>query len=150
DHREHPRAAGCCVAGAGAARSASNLMTGRLEALLSQISPPVGDGVLNVRRLEAESAFYVGRDSRGCAAVLIETVDNGRTVPLKLTGIEATFSTPYRIVEPGASPRTQTLTAIHCTNQQAEVVAYFANVMESLLPFLGSRPTTQKVGETVR
>jgi hypothetical protein len=72
-------------------------MTGRLESLLNEIAPPSGDGVFNVRRLEPESAFYIGRNARGFAAVLIETSDSGRTVPLKLAGIEASFSTPYRI-----------------------------------------------------
>jgi hypothetical protein len=111
---------------------------------------PSGEGVFNVRRLAPESVFYIGRNARGFAAVLIETSDSGRTVPLKLAGIEASFSTPYRIVEPGKTATTQTLTAITCTNQEKDVTAYFANVMESLLPFLGKTLSTRKVAETVR
>jgi len=125
-------------------------MTGRLESLLNEIARPTGEGVFNVRRLEPESVFYVGRDARGLAAVLIETSDSGRTVPLKLAGIEASFSTSYRVAEAGAPPTMRTLTAVVCTNDEPEVIAYFANIMESLLPFLGSGPSTQKVAETVR
>ena len=47
-------------------------MTGRLEELLDEIPSPSGEGVFNVRRLQTGSAFYAGRDSRGCAAVLVE------------------------------------------------------------------------------
>src|SRR5262249_22737969 len=53
-------------------------------------------------------------------------------------------------VEKAAPPATLTLTSIVCTNEAREVVAYFANVMESLLPFLGRNPSAQKVAETVR
>jgi hypothetical protein len=125
-------------------------MTGRLEALLNEIAPPTDEGVFNVRRLEPDSVFYIGRNARGFAAVLIETSDSGRTVPLKLAGIEASFSTPYQIVEPGKPAATQSLIAITCTNQQSDVTSYFANVMESILPFLGKSPSTRKVAEIVR
>jgi len=125
-------------------------MTGQLESLLNEIVPPSGEVVFNVRRLEPGSVFYVGRDARGFAAVLIETLDSGRTVPLKLAGVEVSFSTPYRIVEADRPASMQTLTAIICTNQEREVIAYFANIMESLLPFLGRAPSTRKVAETVR
>src|SRR5262249_4266658 len=135
---------------AGPARATRDRMTGRLEELLNEIAPPAADGAFNVRRLETGSAFYVGREARGFAAVLIETSDNGRTVPLKLAGIEATFATPYQIVEAGRVASTQTLTAIVCTSSERQVISYFANVMESILPFLGTRPTTQKVAEAVR
>jgi hypothetical protein len=125
-------------------------MTGQLESLLNEIEPPSADGVFNVRRLEPGSVFYIGRDARGFAGVLIETSDSGRTVPLKLAGIEASFSAPYRIVEAGGPPATLTLTSIVCTNEAREVIAYFASVMESLLPFLGRNPSAQRVAETVR
>jgi hypothetical protein len=125
-------------------------MTGRLQALLDGITAPSGDGVFNVRRLEESSNFYAGRDSRDCASILIATSESGRTVPLRLSGIEAMFSTRCQIVEPGSPPTTQTVTAIICTNQDRDVTAYFANVMESLLPFLGENPSTEKVAETVR
>ncbi|MCP3475056.1 PD-(D/E)XK motif protein [Bradyrhizobium sp. CCGUVB1N3] len=125
-------------------------MTERLRTLLSEIAPSSREGVFNVRRLEDGSVFYAGRDHRGCAAVLIETSEGGRTVPLRLAGIEATFSTPYQIVEPDTSPKTQIMTSIICINLEAEVVAYFANVMESLLPLMGNRPPSGKIAETVR
>jgi hypothetical protein len=125
-------------------------MTGKIESLLNEIEPPSGEGVFNVRRLESGSIFYAGRDPRGFATFLIETSDSGRTVPLKLAGIEASFSTPYRIIEASGSASMQTLTAIICTNQEREVIAYFANIMESLLPFLGRTPSTQRVAEIVR
>lgn len=125
-------------------------MTGRLRTLLSEIAPPPREGVFNVRRLEDGSVFYAGRDHRGCAAVLIETAEDGRTVPLRLAGIEATFSSPYQIAEPHASPTTQIMTSIVCTNAEAEVVAYFANVMGALLPLMGDRPSTGRVAEAVR
>ena len=48
---------------------------GQLESLLNEIQPPSAEGVFNVRRLEPGSVFYVGRNSRGFAAVLIETPD---------------------------------------------------------------------------
>jgi hypothetical protein len=125
-------------------------MTGRLQALLDEITAPSGDGVFNVRRLGDSSIFYAGRDSRDCASILIATSESGRTVPLRLSGIEAMFSTSCQIVEPGSLPTTQTVTAIICTNQDRDVTAYFANIMESLLPFLGESPSTEKVAETVR
>jgi len=125
-------------------------MIGRLGAFLSEIAAPSREGVFNVRRLEDGSAFYAGRDSRGHAAVLIATSDAGRTVPLRLAGIEATFATPYQIVEPGTAPTIQTLTAVVCTNTDENVVAYFASVMESLLPLFGDRPSAERVAKAVR
>jgi Putative PD-(D/E)XK family member, (DUF4420) len=125
-------------------------MTAGLQELLDEITAPSAEGVFNVRRLGDSSTFYAGRDSRGYASILIATSEGGRTVPLRLAGIEAMFSTPCQIVEPGLLPTTQTVTAIVCTNQDRDVTAYFANVMESLLPFLGESPSTEKVAETVR
>ncbi|MDA9475075.1 hypothetical protein XI03_11305 [Bradyrhizobium sp. CCBAU 65884] len=125
-------------------------MTGHLEELLKVIGAPSGDNEFNVRRLENGSAFYAGRDNRGNAAVLIETSDSGRTVPLRLAGIEATFSMPYTIVEQGKASTNKTLTAIVCTIRDDDVVGYFANLMESVLPFIGRNPSTSKVADTVR
>jgi hypothetical protein len=125
-------------------------MTGRLQTLLEEIDTPSGEGVFNVKRLADSSVFYAGRDSRGCASILIATSESGRTVPLRLAGIEAMFSTPCQIVESGLQPITQTVTAIICTNQDREVSAYFAYIMEALLPLLGDSPTTEKVAEAVR
>ncbi|RQH09484.1 PD-(D/E)XK motif protein [Bradyrhizobium sp. RP6] len=125
-------------------------MTGRLAALLREIIAPSAEGVFNVRRLSDGPAYYAGRDSRDFAAVLIGSSDAGRTVPLRLSGLEATFSTSYQIVEAGKPPEMQTLTAIICTSRASDVVAYFANIMESLLPLLGPNPSTEKVAETVR
>jgi hypothetical protein len=71
-------------------------------------------------------------------------------VPLKLAGIEVMFATPYEIAEPGETSVSQTLTAIICTNIDEEVTAYFANVLESLLPFMGDNPSTRQVEEAVR
>src|SRR3569833_3160548 len=107
-------------------------MIGRLGQLLDEIASPPGEGVFNVRRLEDGSSFYAGRDSRGYSAILIATSDTGRTVPLRLSGIEAMFSMSCEIVEPGMAPSKQTLTVVTCTNQDKSVEAYFASVMESL------------------
>lgn len=125
-------------------------MTGRLLALLREIISPSAEGVFNVRRLSDGSAYYAGRDSRDFAAVLVGSSDAGRTVPLRLSGLEATFSTSYQIVEAGKPPEMQRLTAIICTSHESDVVAYFANIMESLLPLLGPNPSTEKIAETVR
>ena len=46
-------------------------------------------------------------------------------------------------------PVTKTLTAVICTNRDRGVEAYFSNVMESVLPFLGQQPTATKVAEAV-
>ncbi|MEY9135034.1 hypothetical protein ACVMII_003938 [Bradyrhizobium diazoefficiens] len=125
-------------------------MIGRLRQLLDEIAAPAGDGVFNVRRLEDGSSFYAGRESRGYSLILIATSDTGRTVPLRLAGIEAMFSMPCEIVEPGMASTKLTLTVVTCTNQDRSVEAYFANVMESLLALLGNRPSTSKVEEAVR
>ncbi|WP_407150452.1 PD-(D/E)XK motif protein [Bradyrhizobium sp. ORS 86] len=125
-------------------------MIGRLRQLLDEITPSSGEGVFNVQRLEDASSFYVGRDSRGHSAILVATSEIGRTVPLRLAGIEAMFSMPCEITEPGTPPAKQTLTVVTCTNQDRNVEAYFASVMESLLPLLGDRPSTSRVEEVVR
>jgi hypothetical protein len=125
-------------------------MRGQVQELLDEITVPSADGVFNVKKLPDKSAIYVGRDSRGWAAILIATSGSGRTVPLRLAGIEAIFSTPCQIAESGMLPVAEILTAVTCTSQGRDVEAYFASVMESLLPFLGEKPSANKVAGAVR
>ena len=124
-------------------------MTGTIASLLKDISTPSEVGTFLVRRLSPGSPYYVGRDSAGSAALFIASTGQGRSVPLRLAGIEARFSVPCRIAEPNAPEETQTLTVILCISREPGVEGYFAGVLEALVANLGSVPTARSVGDAV-
>ena len=125
-------------------------MIGALGALLRSVTAPTTRGLFHVLQLPGAAAYYVGRDSSGSAAVLVRASDTGRTVPLRLAGIEARFGIPCNVAEPGSPERTETLTAILCLSRDAGIETYFASAVESLIAVLGPKPTTLQVGEAVQ
>lgn len=124
-------------------------MTGSVAALLRTVSAPSAPGLFHVRRLPGHPAYYVGRDASNNAAILIRASGSGRTLPLRLAGIEARFEVPCKVAEPGAPERTETLTAILCLSREPGMETYFASAAESLVAVLGAAPTTREVGEAV-
>lgn len=117
--------------------------------LLKGISSPGAIDSFLVRRLSADSSYYVGRDGSGCAALLIRSTGSGRSVPLRLAGIEARFSVPCRIAEPNAPEETQTLTVILCLSRDPPIESYFVGILETLVANLSPTPTSKAVGEAV-
>ena len=124
-------------------------MNASMVQLLAGIPTPTGEGVFNVRRLPEWTSHYLGRDNCGRATVLIAASGRARTIPLRLAGIEARFSTSCQVAEPGQKPRAETLTAIICISRDAGIEAYFVSLVEAVLHFLGDRPTASAVTEIV-
>ena len=99
--------------------------------------------------LDGHSAYLLGRNSRGEAALLIKAAGTGRTVPIRLAGIEALFAIPCLIAQEGRPDRTQTLTAITCLSRDQAVEAYFSSVIGILISVLGRSPDTTAVSGAV-
>ena len=125
-------------------------MTGFVERLLRTIPTPSADGLFHVLRLPQHEACYVGRDASGSAVLLVKASGEGRTVPLRLAGIEARFAVQCRVAEPGSSEKIETLTAIVCVSRERGIETYFASAIESLIAVLRSSPTTAEVAEAVQ
>lgn len=115
-------------------------MTGEVAALLAGLPAPPIEGQFHVRRLPGGSAFYVARHSSGSPALLIRARGAGRTVPLRLAGIEAIFGMACRVAELGEEERAEVLTAIVCTSREPGVEGYFASVAGMLAGMLEADP----------
>lgn len=124
-------------------------MPGTVSTLLREIGPPAQESSFHVRSLSKVVPYYVGRDGSGNAAILIRTTGSGRTVPLRLAGIEARFSVPCLVSEPGGSQRTETLSAIICLVQERGIEDVFASVVESLIALMGSEPSVADIEAAV-
>lgn len=122
---------------------------GSVGKILGEIPAPAVEGLFHVTLLPGRPACYVGRDAFGNAAVLLRASGQGRTVPLRLAGLEARFAVPSKVAEPGSKERVETLTAIVCLSHEHEVENYFASATESLIALLPSEPTTAQVVEAV-
>ena len=122
---------------------------GSVGKILREIPAPNVNGLFHVSLLPGHPACYVGRDASGNAALLLRAFGQGRTVPLRLAGIEARFAVPSKVAEPGANERTETLTAIVCLSRERGVETYFAGVAESLVAVLPPEPTTAQVADAV-
>lgn len=109
-------------------------------------APPNG---FLARSVAGHPAFMVGRDPSGAASLLISAPGPGRTVPLRLAGIEARFAVPCSVAEPGGPERAETLTAVVCTSPDEPIQAYFANVADLLMEVLGDAPTLTTVADAV-
>lgn len=125
-------------------------MTGAVAALLRTVAAPSTDDLFHVLRLPGHRAYYVGRDASGSASILIRASGSGRTVPLRLAGIEARFDVPCKVAEPGARERTETLTVILCLSREPGVETYFASAAEALIELLGPAPAAAEVSEAVQ
>jgi hypothetical protein len=110
---------------------------------------PDQPGTFSVIPAPSQPAYYVGRDSSGCAALLIRTTGASSRVPMLLAGIEARFSVACRIEEHGGDARTENLTVVACRSQDRAVERYFLTTMEFLASALGPRPTVAAVAEMV-
>lgn len=128
-------------------------MTGTALSLLRQIDAlPVAaapEGAFRVRRVPGQPAYYVGRDPTGAAAFLVSASGSGRSVPLRLAGIEARFALPCTVAEPSQEQRTEMLTAILCTLRDPGTEAYFASIADLLMGVLGGAPTIAEVASAV-
>lgn len=118
----------------------------RIEALPVAATP---SGGFHVCRVPGRPAYYVGREATGAASFLISASGPGRTVPLRLAGIEARFALPCSVAEPGQEQRIETLTGILCTSRDARTEAYFASVADLLMGVLGDAPTLTAVADAV-
>lgn len=126
-------------------------MAGAVLALLQTIAPvPSKNDVFHVHKLSSNDACYVGRDASGFAAILVRTSGPGRTVPLRLAGIEARFGVPCKVAETGGPERTETLTAILCLSREVGIEPYFAIASETLIGLLRPEPTVVEVADAVQ
>lgn len=116
--------------------------------LLSEIAASESSGAFAVRRLDDGSCYFAGRDADGCAALLIDSIGQGR-VPLRLAGIEARFAVQCRIAEPGIPETSNTLTVIVCLSRDPSIETYFAGILDSLITLLGPAPTTDQINDAV-
>lgn len=116
---------------------------------LGSIKIPLNPGAYHVRQLSGHTAFYAGRDARGTATLLVRATGTGRTVPLRLAGIEARFSVPCHIAEPGGVDRTELLTVVMCLSHEHDVEGYFARVVDLLVGILGASPTIAAVASAI-
>ncbi len=112
-------------------------MTPDIVALLQKTSAPNSDGTFHVAAVPEYGAYYVGREAGGSIAFLIRTTAGGRTVPLRLAGIEARFAVPCRLAEIEGSERTETLTAVICLSQEPATESYFASIVALPRPRTG-------------
>lgn len=124
-------------------------MTGQLYPLLERLARPDQPGTFSVIPVPSWPAYYVGRDSSGCAALLIQTTGSSTRVPLLLAGIDARFSVACRIEERDRDARTENLTVVTCRSQDRAVERYFLTTMEVLASALGPLPTVTATAELV-
>ncbi len=124
-------------------------MTSQLYPLLEQLVRPDQPGTFSVIAVPSWPAYYVGRDSSGCAALLIRTTGSSTRVPLHLVGIDARFSVACRIEELDRDARTENLTVVTCRLHDRAVERYFLTTMEVLASALGPRPTVAATSEFV-
>ena len=99
--------------------------------------------------IKGHAAYLVGRNSRGEAALLINAAGTGRTIPIRLAGIEAVFGMPCMVTEAGQPRRLEQLTAITCLSRDEAVEAYFASVIGMLIDLLGPSPERAAVSGAV-
>ena len=118
----------------------------RIDTAFAAATP---EGGFRVCRVPGRPAYYIGRDATGAASFLVSAPGPGRTVPLRLAGIEARFALACAVAEPGQEQRTETLTAILCTLRDAGTEAYFASVADLLMGVLGDAPTLAAVADAV-
>ncbi len=124
-------------------------MSGPFSTLLAGLSAPAASGSFHVLRLPGSASYYAGRDSAGAATLLIAASGTGRTVPLRLAGIEARFGMACRVAEPGGSERTEALTAVVCLSRDPGVEEYFGRVVDLLVGVLGPIPTVSAVAASI-
>lgn len=125
-------------------------MIGLVERLLREIPTPATEGLFHVAQMPAHPACYVGRDAAGHAALLVRVVGEGRTVPLRLAGIDARFGIPCKIATPGSPERTERVSAIVCVSHERGIETYFANAAESLVALLDEEPSASEIDEAVQ
>ena len=119
-----------------------------LRAVDALALPLPADGFV-AKRVTEHPDYLIGRDSSGGICLLIATVGQGRTVPLRLSDIEARFSIACHVSEPDQPERTETLTAIVCTSRDMSVQGYFLELADTLIVILGDRPTLTAVADAV-
>lgn len=125
-------------------------MKGQIEGLLNSIEKPAAKGVFHVKKVPGDVTCFIGRDENGAAAILIKALSGGRSVPLKLAGIEALFGVDCRFSEPGGPESIDSFVTIVCTSDEVGIEAYFAGAMEILIRELPSQPSTSDVADCVR
>jgi hypothetical protein len=130
-------------------RTGDRGLSGAFSTLLSGLTRPESGGSFHVHRHPSNHAYYAARDSDGNAVLLIKASGSGRTVPLRLAGLEARFGIKCRVAEPGANVRIETLTALLCLSQDAAIEEYFARVVDLLLDILGSSPNVSALATAI-
>lgn len=123
-------------------------MTERFSQLLGRLAAPAGGG-FNVLQLPGLAGYYAGRDCEGGATLLIRATGASRTVPLVLAGLAASFDVPCRIQEPGGAERVERLTSVTCRSREPAIEAYFAGVVEIMIPMLGPLPSADAVSDAL-
>lgn len=107
-----------------------------------------GETRYRVRQVH-DTGHYIGRDSSGYPALLLNSRDLGLRTPIRLALLEVQFSLSCRITDDAGKETTETLTAISCRSHDDALTEYFAHVTEAIVRILGRAPTSQQVSETV-
>lgn len=103
-----------------------------------------------VRAVPWAPRHYVGYDRRGYVCLLLGSSSESRQPPIRLAGIEASFSMRCYIQPVGADSRVETLSVIVCTAPDEQTRAYFLHVCESILQILGPEPPTENIVSVVQ
>lgn len=124
-------------------------MRPEIALLLREIRASESADSFAVQKLTDQPSYYVGRDAQGRAALLIQSIGSGRSVPMQLAGVEARFAVRCQVAEPGTPEDTKTLSVILCASTDQLVESYFASILETFVSVLGPSPTTDQVGDAV-
>ena len=128
-------------------------MTLNFAATLSDLRPPPAGGEGEKRYLVREipdRGHFIGKDSNGCACLLLSSRDHGPRAPIRLALLEVQFSVHCRVIDDHGGESTRVLTVIACQSHDDAVTGYFAHVAETIVCILGDAPLASEVAEVVR
>ena len=83
----------------------------------------------------------IARSRSGHPSLLLGAVDAGFRAPVRLAGLEISYSVPCRVLLTGKPPGDRTLTVVTCTITDPAVQDYFLHVMEAIVQAIGSTPS---------
>ncbi len=126
----------------------------RLTAIFETLPFPKSDD-----RLPAFSTFVlesgphrIGKDIHGAPALLVATTSTGlrsRPAPIELEHVQVMYQVGCLLWHSPASSEEATFTLVRCRSADRPLREYFLNVVEGILPLLGSSPPEERVREIV-
>ena len=129
-------------------------MRSELSSLLEKIDTPIIDQGTDlryfVRSIPNFERHYFGRTSTGTPVLLLSARDRIPKAPILLASVEISFSVPCKISVIGGGEKSETLTAISCTEDDRILQGYFAHVCETIVHIVGDSPSLDQVTEAVQ